>query len=166
MADLLYSDHLTCEPPSHDFIVGLHHLGYLTADLPAAAVHFTRVLGYRLESPVIEDLVQTACVQFLRLPGATSWLELVAPNGPNSRLSNALKRGNALHHICYEVTDMERACACYRELGCLPVGLPTLASAFPGRRIAWFMDNRKFLFELVESGAPPLTLKTILAPSL
>jgi catechol 2,3-dioxygenase-like lactoylglutathione lyase family enzyme len=146
------------------FCLGLHHLGYLTADLPAAALHFQRTLGYRLESLVIEDTAQTARVQFLRQPGSTSWLELVTPNGRHSKLTNALRRGDGLHHVCYEVMDLELACARYRERGCMMVGAPTPAQAFSGGRIAWFMDDRRFLFELLEAEPGPLSLASILPP--
>lgn len=148
--------------PGDSFCVGLHHLGYLTADLGLAVAHFQNTLGYSVESPVIDDAAQTARVQFLRQPGSFSWLEIVTPNGPHGKLNNALRRGEGLHHVCYEVSDLEAACARYRERGCLMVGAPTLAQAFPGRRIAWFMDQRRFLFELVEAGAGPLALASIM----
>lgn len=153
-------------PPAESaasFRTELHHLGYLTGDLAAASAHFHQILGYRIESGVIEDPAQTACVQFLRLPGGTSWLELVSPAGPDSKLSNALRRGDALHHVCYEVDNLESACSAYRDRGCMMVGAPTPAVAFPGRRIAWFMDRRRFLFELVEAGSGPLSLASILS---
>jgi len=150
-------------PEGDAFCVGLHHVGYLTADLPGAATHFRRTLGYSVESEAIEDRAQTARVQFLRQPGGRNWFELITPNGPGSKLSNALKRGEGLHHLCYEVTDIEAACARYRERACLMLSPPTQATAFPGRRIAWFMDRRRFLFELVESGPGPLSLAGLLA---
>jgi methylmalonyl-CoA/ethylmalonyl-CoA epimerase len=148
---------------SDTFCVGLHHVGFLTGDLEGTSQHFNSVLGYKIESRVVEDSLQTARVQFLRQPGGTSWLELVTPNGEGGKLANALKQGDGLHHLCYEVTDLESACSAYRDRGCLMVGSPTPAVAFDGRRIAWFMDRRRFLFELVEAGLPPLSLASILS---
>jgi len=145
------------------FCIGLHHIGFLTTDLAAASAHFCATLGYQIESGVIEDPLQTAQVQFLRQPFATSWFELVTPNGEEGKLSNALRRGDSLHHVCFEVTDLEFACSAYRDRGCLMVGPPTPAVAFGGRRIAWFMDRRRFLFELVEAGPPPFSLASILS---
>ena len=80
----------------------LHHTGLLVRDLPTAAAELVARLGYVVESGVIEDPVQTALVQFLRQPGTSSWLELVTPNGPTSKLSRAVASGGGLHHLCYE----------------------------------------------------------------
>lgn len=139
----------------------LHHVGFLVKDIPASAALFSSRLGYQVESDVIEDPVQTAVVQFLRLPGGASWLELVAPNGPGSKLAGALRKGGGLNHVCYEVSDLDDACAQLRETGMLSVGAPAAAAAFGGRRIAWLMDSAGLLVELVAAGNGPLSLSTL-----
>jgi len=139
----------------------LHHTGLLVKDVAQAAAHYVEVLGYRLESEPIDDPVQTARVQFLRLPGATHWLELVAPLGPESKLANALTKGGGLHHLCYEVADIVTATAHFRAAGCMVISEPVAAAAFPGRRIAWLMDRQRLLFELLEAGPGPLGLATL-----
>ena len=141
--------------------LGLHHVGYLVANIADAAAHFRDVFGYRIESDVIEDPIQTAQVQFLRPPGGSSWFELISPSEPGGKLASALAKGGGLHHLCYEVKDLETACRHFRASGCLMLSAPVEARAFPGRRIAWFMDNRRFLFELVEAGQPPLSLEAL-----
>jgi methylmalonyl-CoA/ethylmalonyl-CoA epimerase len=139
-------------------IAGLHHVGYLTGEITVAAEHFAGAFGYQIESKIIDDPIQTARVQFLRQPGATSWLELISPLGPSSKLANALAKGITLHHLCYEVSGLDACCERLRERGFLMLGPPVPAVAFDGRRIVWFMDRMRFLFELVEEGAPPLSL--------
>ncbi|MEI6393246.1 MAG: VOC family protein [Verrucomicrobiota bacterium] len=132
----------------------LHHNGYLTADLEKAAATLEQRFGYVRESDTIHDAVQTANVQFLRLPGGRSCLELVRPDGPDSKLARTLKKhGEGWHHVCYEVADIAAAGASLRNQGMLCVCEPVLAVAFPGRRIAWFMDASGLLVELVEAGA-------------
>jgi methylmalonyl-CoA/ethylmalonyl-CoA epimerase len=142
----------------------LHHTGLLVKDVAPAAQHYAEVLGYRMESEPIDDPVQTARVQFLRLPGATHWLELIAPLGPESKLANALTKGGGLHHLCYEVADLGAATEYFRIAGCMVISEPVVAVAFPGRRIAWLMDRQRFLFELLEAGPGPLALSTLPAP--
>lgn len=146
--------------------LALHHVGYLVKDIPSAAAYYCELLGYRIESEVIEDAQQTAQVQFLRQGGAASWLELVSPASANSKLTAALQKGVTLHHLCYEVADMEQACHHFRAKGCFPVGEPTPAAAFPGRRIAWFMDTRRLLIELLEKGQGALSLADLKKSSL
>jgi methylmalonyl-CoA/ethylmalonyl-CoA epimerase len=142
----------------------LHHTGLLVKDVTPAARHYADVLGYHIESEPIDDPGQTARVQFLRLPGAAHWLELVAPLGPESKLANALTKGGGLHHLCYEVADIVAATGHFRAAGCMVISDPMVAVAFPGRRIAWLMDRQRFLFELLEAGPGPLALSTLPTP--
>ena len=135
----------------------LHHVGYLVADIGGAADHFRTAFGYRIESRVIEDPLQTAKVQFLRLPTDRCWLELISPLGQSSRLDGALRRGTTLHHLCYEVASLERYGETLRQNGfsLLREALP--AVAFGGRRICWFSTEDLLLVELVEAGDPPFS---------
>lgn len=140
----------------------LHHNGFLVKDIHLAARDFVSRLGYVIEGDIIEDPMQTAYVQFLRQLAATCWLELVTPNGPNSKLTNALRKGGGLHHLCYEVSDINRACEHLRDQAMLLLTEPVPAAAFPGRRIAWLMDCSGFLVELLERGDGPLSLASIM----
>lgn len=139
----------------------LHHIGFLVRDISVAAQDFVSRLGYVIESDVVEDPVQTAYVQFLRQPGTMPWLELITPNGVDSKLTNALRKGGGLHHLCYEVGDIAHACEHLRNQAMLMLAEPVPAAAFPGWRIAWFMDRSGFLVELLESDNGPLSLASI-----
>ncbi len=139
----------------------LHHIGILVADIARASEQMIERFGYVAESAIIEDPIQTARVMFLRLPGADHWTELVAPNGPDSVLGEALrKRKGGTHHLCHEVADIEAACEHLRGQSMMLVAPPAPAVAFGGRRIAWLMDGDCLLVELVESGPGPLCLPT------
>ena len=144
-------------------VVGLHHVGMLVEDLSSAAAFYCDAFGYTIESAIIEDTTQTARLQFFRLPGGQSWLELISPLGADSKLANSLKKNKGLHHLCFEVADIVVSVEQLRARGMFPVGLPTPAVAFAGRKIAWFMDWNGWLFEMVETGGPPLSLKELLA---
>jgi methylmalonyl-CoA/ethylmalonyl-CoA epimerase len=139
----------------------LHHIGYLVADIDSAAREFVTRFGYVAESDVIDDDRQTARVQFLRQPGAGHWLELITANRPGGKLSKALEHGGGLHHLCYEVEDLPKACDKLRIDGMLPLGEAQPAAAFSGRSIAWFMDRNKMLIEIVENGAGQMSLASI-----
>jgi methylmalonyl-CoA/ethylmalonyl-CoA epimerase len=141
--------------------VRLHHIGHLVKDIPAAAKALVGDFGYRIESNIIEDPVQTVMVQFLRLPGERNWFELVSPNGPGSKVSAALAKGGGLHHLCYEVDDLDASCAALRRQRMWMLSGPVPAVAFDGRRIAWFVQRTQLLVELLESGEGALTLTSI-----
>jgi methylmalonyl-CoA/ethylmalonyl-CoA epimerase len=137
----------------------LHHIGVLVADIARTCEQFTSRFGFVVESPIIEDPHQTAFVQFLRLPGADHWTELVSPSGAKSVLRGALDRQRGgIHHVCYEVDAVDAALAHLRAQSMAIVSAPAASTAFGGRRIAWVMDRDRFLLELVESGPGPLSL--------
>jgi methylmalonyl-CoA/ethylmalonyl-CoA epimerase len=130
----------------------VHHVGVVVKEIPGAAANYAGNLGYEIRSEVFHDPVQTAFVQFLALPGETVYLELVAPDGPASKVANALKKGGGINHICYKVPDIEGAMASLQDGGYLPLQAPVPAVAFNGRRIAWLMGRDRLLVELVEQG--------------
>jgi methylmalonyl-CoA/ethylmalonyl-CoA epimerase len=133
--------------------LSLHHVGMLVADVAQGAELYLRRFGYAVASEVIHDPVQTAYVQFLRLRGDPVYLELVAPDGPESKLANALKKGGGINHLCYATTDIEAAWRHLREQKMVLLQAPVPAVAFKGRRIAWLMGRDQTPVELVERGS-------------
>jgi methylmalonyl-CoA/ethylmalonyl-CoA epimerase len=128
-----------------------HHVGVLVKDIAKARSHYAR-LGYLPATEVFNDHVQTALVQFLKLPGICPYLELVAPDGAESKLAGALRKGGGLHHVCYSTADIEGTCKDLWTAGWFLVAPPVGAVAFGGRRIAWLMGPDRLLMELVEKG--------------
>jgi methylmalonyl-CoA/ethylmalonyl-CoA epimerase len=60
------------------------------------------------------------------------------------------ERGGGMHHLCYEVADLEAELAAFRSRGAMIASRPKPAVAFGGRRIAWVITAEKFLVELLE----------------
>jgi methylmalonyl-CoA/ethylmalonyl-CoA epimerase len=134
-----------------DLRLDLHHIGIVVADI-AEKREFYTLLGYSERTCVIHDPVQTAYVQFLRLRGADHYLELVAPNGPESKLAKAASRKHPLNHLCYSVDDIAATCSFLEAHGWSLVSEITPAVAFEGRRIAWVSSPDLLIVELVERG--------------
>ena len=130
----------------------LHHIGILVRDIERSAQSYVNRFGYQVHSDVIHDPVQTAYVQFFRGDGPGPLLELVAPDGPESKLSNALGKGGGLNHLCYFSETIEEDCRELRGQGMLVLQQPVQAEAFSGRRIAWLMGADGLPIELVEPG--------------
>jgi methylmalonyl-CoA/ethylmalonyl-CoA epimerase len=130
----------------------LHHVGVVVADLEKAAAEYAQRYGYAVKSPVIEDPVQTARGQFLKLPADSSYLEILVPSGPNSKLADAFPKGRRLNHLCYIAPDIEAACVALRGQGMFLLQAPVEAVAFRPRRIAWLMGTDGIPIELVEPG--------------
>jgi methylmalonyl-CoA/ethylmalonyl-CoA epimerase len=132
--------------------IRLHHVGVLVADIAAATSTYVKDFSYEVVSDIILDPMQTALVRFLQLPGDDSYLELVAPSGAESKLSNALKKGGGINHVCYATDDIKATLQRLSDAGAYILSGPTPAVAFRGRSIAWVLRTDKLLTELVERG--------------
>jgi methylmalonyl-CoA/ethylmalonyl-CoA epimerase len=135
----------------------LHHIGLVAREIEEQRAFYVQSLGYRPVTDVIHDPLQTAYVQFLSIPGADHYLELVAPDGPTSKLAKASRSGLPLNHLCYSTAQIEVTLRELATAGALAVQDPVPAVAFGGRRIAWILTPDQLLTELVERG-PPGTL--------
>ena len=127
----------------------LHHVGYAVKQIGPLAEIYVRRYGYEFSTPIINDPLQTAFVQFLRLPGDQAYLEFVAPDGPESKLIFAAKRGG-LNHLCYSCASLELAIAELEKTGMRLISEPQPAVAFAGRRICWLVGEDPLPIELVE----------------
>lgn len=130
----------------------LHHIGFVLASIEKSAESFAQSLGATWNKDIIFDPLQKVRVTFLKGAHATDALiELVEPGGPDSPVSRFLGRGGGLHHLCYEVEDLEGYLASCKSIGVTLISPPVPAIAFGGRRIAWGMTRNKLLVEFLET---------------
>ncbi|MGO9340668.1 MAG: VOC family protein [Terracidiphilus sp.] len=127
----------------------LHHVGYAVKLIDPIAATYAGRYGYDVSTPVIHDPLQTAFVQFLKLPGDSTYLEFVAPDGPESKLTNASKRGG-LNHLCFIAGPLDDAIAQLEGSGMRLISEPKPGVAFGGRRICWLVGEDPLPIELVE----------------
>jgi methylmalonyl-CoA/ethylmalonyl-CoA epimerase len=130
----------------------LHHLGFVVSSISAAAEDFAVSISARWDGEIIFDPIQKVRVSFF-YPADTRnpVFELVEPASEGSPVSNFLKKkGGGLHHVCYEVDDLESGLRAARDAGLAIAADPAPAVAFDGRRIAWVTSKRRLLVELLE----------------
>lgn len=131
----------------------LHHVGFVVASIDQSVADFEQTLGLEWQRPIFDDPLQRVRVTFLGTPGAPQF-ELVEPDGSESPVRSFLARGGGLHHLCYEVENIEARLRQWREAGGLIVRPPVPAVAFGGRRIAWAYTRGKLLVEFLERSHP------------
>jgi len=88
----------------------LNHVAIATPDIAAAAALYRGALGANVSEPV--DIPEHGVrVVFVTL--ANTKVELLEPLGENSPIAGFLAKNPAggLHHVCYEVADIEAAAA-------------------------------------------------------
>jgi methylmalonyl-CoA/ethylmalonyl-CoA epimerase len=85
------------------------HVGIVVHDIQAALAVYEAALGLTLEE-VVDVPDQNVKVAFL--PVGESNVELVQPTTTDSGVAEFLnRRGEGVHHICFEVQDIEAALA-------------------------------------------------------
>src|SRR4051812_8002938 len=129
----------------------LHHLGFIVSSIAVAAEDFALSMSATWDGVITHDPIQRVRVSFFT-PATRSnpVFELVEPASEDSPVSSFLKKGGGLHHVCYEVDDLDVALEEARRVGLLVVSYPVPAVAFDGRRIAWICSKKRLLIELLE----------------
>ncbi|HEY5670956.1 MAG TPA: methylmalonyl-CoA epimerase [Anaerolineales bacterium] len=112
----------------------IDHIAIVVEDIEAALGFWRDTLGLELDH--VEDVAeQKSIVAFL--PTGGSEVELVKPTTDDSGVARYLqKRGPGMHHICFEVEDIEAALAQMKEKGVRLINeTPLIGSG--GKKIAF-----------------------------
>lgn len=126
-------------------------MGFVVASIEKSAPTFAQSLAAEWDGHILHDPNQGVRVSFLRSRHpADPLFELVEPAGENAPVQSFLKRGGGLHHVCYEVDNLDEALTRIRSVGGLVTRQPLPAVAFGGRRIAWVYTRHKLLIEYLE----------------
>jgi methylmalonyl-CoA/ethylmalonyl-CoA epimerase len=129
----------------------LHHIGFVVSSISAVAEEFAASISARWDGEVIHDPIQRVRVAFLSpVDTRNPVFELVEPASKSSPVSNFLTKGGGLHHVCYEIDDLESWLCEATGVGLVVVADPVSAVAFGGRRIAWVCSKKRLLVELLE----------------
>jgi len=127
-----------------------HHAGFIVSSIAQTIDGFQRSLQATWDGRVFEDPIQKVKVAFLSTGAGDAQIELVEPVGEASPVSRFLALGGGLHHLCYEVDDLDLHLSGMRRRRATIVRKPQPAVAFGGRRIAWVITAEKLLLEFVE----------------
>ncbi len=93
----------------------IDHIGIAVQDIDNALGFFQAALGLKLENIELEEGGRTR-VAFL--PSGESDIELIQPLENESGLAKFLaKRGEGVHHVCFEVDDIQAALEQMRASG-------------------------------------------------
>jgi len=129
----------------------LHHVGYVVSSIAESIERWQTAVSSISISETFDDPIQRARVIFLDLPpdGAAK-LELIEPLGSDSPVAKFDQRGGGLHHLCFEVDDVDEQIRRMRILKAILIRHPKPAVAFGGRRIAWMQTRERLLVEYLE----------------
>src|SRR3954467_8318824 len=93
----------------------IDHIGVAVEDLDASLALYEQTYGMEL---VHRETVTEQGVEAVLLAVGENHVELLAPLGPDTPVGKYLaKRGPGIHHVAYQVTDIEAALAQLKEAG-------------------------------------------------
>jgi len=142
--------------------IKLNHIGFVVENIAEAAKLF-RTLGLREVTGTVPDPIQKVVACFMGTgEGGEAHIELLQPGGEDSPITNFLKkRGGGLHHICFEVNDINRTTDDLIQKGYNVVVPPVDCVGYDRSfkreprgitRIAFFFLSEKILIELLQKG--------------
>lgn len=143
----------------------IDHVAIVVEDLDEALEFWQDSLGLKLEH--VEDVPdQHSIVAFL--PSGHSEVELVRPTSDDSGIARYLaKHGPGVHHICFEVEDIEEALAALRARGLRLINEEPMIGT-GGKRIAFIHPKSAHgvLIELYELSGNELEIRLARARQL
>ena len=132
--------------------IRLHHVGYVVRSISEVADRFAQSVAASWDQKIIQDPLQDAKVAFLAgIVQEFPLVELVEPASEDSPVTNFLKKGGGLHHLCYEVESLDKQLEFSQTIGGMIVRPPLPAVAFAGRRIAWVYTKDRLLLEFLDA---------------
>ncbi len=140
----------------------LDHIGFVVERIDDF-VEVLKTIGFSTVTKPVADYdknVNASFVPVARNDGV--YLEVLEPVGERSAVGNFLKKtGGGLHHLCFEVDDIEKISKELEEKGFKMVSPPTDCAAYDenlGRscgevtRISFFLLPGRLLIELLQKG--------------
>jgi methylmalonyl-CoA/ethylmalonyl-CoA epimerase len=129
----------------------LHHVGHVVnVPLESIVEQWRESVGATTVSAIVHDPIQKVRAIFLQLPGSGVQIELVEATGADSPVAAFADRGGGMHHLCFEVEDLEAHMAAMRARKAVVVRRAQPAVAFGGRRIGWMLTRERLLVEYLE----------------
>ena len=129
----------------------INHIAILVEDIDTALSFWQDQLGLTLDH--VEDVPsQSSKVAFL--PVGEGEVELVQPTDPDSGLARFLeKRGEGMHHLCIEVSDIQAMLSVLKERGVRLINEDPIS--LPGRKMAFIHPKSAHgvlveLYEIIE----------------
>ncbi len=126
----------------------LNHVAIATRDIAAATAIYRDTLGAKVSGQVPQPDHGVTTV-FVELPNTK--IELLEPLGANSPIAKFLEKnpGGGIHHVCYEVDDINAAVKQMKEKGATITGTGEPRIGAHGKPVV-FLHPKDFNGTLIE----------------
>jgi methylmalonyl-CoA/ethylmalonyl-CoA epimerase len=132
----------------------LDHIGIVVKDIEKASQDYQRIHGLKRKSKIIQEPAHNVEVMFFETGhGAMPMIELIMPLSDSSKVSGFLKKtGGGIHHVAYEVKNIDNAIEHYKSLGSIILGDIVPGAGHSNLPTIWIYTPDKTLIELIEQG--------------
>ncbi|MDE1769508.1 MAG: VOC family protein [Thaumarchaeota archaeon] len=117
----------------------LHHIGIVVSNIQQSLGELKNYLNFETISGILPVGSQKVNICFLKV--GEPFLELIEPVSQDSPVSEFARVGGGVHHLCFEVKDIESELANFSKKGATILVTPT--KGFDERRIAFVDLNTK-----------------------
>lgn len=117
----------------------LHHVGIVVNNIQESLGELKRYLNFETVSTIMPVGSQKVNICLMKI--GEPFLELIEPASPDSAISEFARSGGGIHHICYEVKNIESELESLAKKGATILVNPI--KGFDERRIAFVDLNTK-----------------------
>lgn len=117
----------------------LHHVGIVVNNIQESLGELKRYLNFETVSSIMPVGSQKVNICLMKI--GEPFLELIEPASPDSAISEFARSGGGIHHICYEVKNIESELESLAKKGATILVNPV--KGFDERRIAFVDLNTK-----------------------
>ena len=117
----------------------LHHVGIVVNNIQESLGELKRYLSFETTSAIMPVGSQKVNICLLKI--GDPFLELIEPASADSAISEFAKSGGGIHHLCFEVKDIESELESFSKKGATVLVNPV--KGFDERRIAFVDLNTK-----------------------
>ena len=102
----------------------LDHIGFVVKDIEEYRDYYIKTFCCKPLSDIIDEPAHGVKIMFLETGyGNMPMIELITPSSKESKVSGFLdKTGGGIHHLAYEVVDINEAIEHFKSLGSLIIG--------------------------------------------
>lgn len=119
--------------------MNLHHIGIVVNNIQQSLGELGNYLSFETTSAIMPVGSQKVNICLLKIGGP--YLELIEPAAPDSPIGEFAKSGGGIHHLCYEVKNIEVELESFSRKGATILVNPT--KGFDDRLIAFVDLNTK-----------------------
>jgi methylmalonyl-CoA/ethylmalonyl-CoA epimerase len=134
-------------PTRPRLVMRLHHIGIVVKSINQSLGELGNYLSFETRSAILPVDSQKVNICLLKI--GEPFMELIEPASPDSAISEFAKAGGGIHHLCFEVKDIELEVKSLERKGATVLVSPV--KGFDNRRIAFVdLNTRNTKCGLVE----------------